>query len=231
MGFRVAFLRFKTYHWNGFLFEQSRHVRQRFKQVVAFRWSEKDRKRSENHKSETFWSQVGFWVAFLRFKTYHWNGFFFEQSRHVRQRFKQVVAFRRSEKDRKRSENHKSKAFWGQVGFWERFLRFKTYHWNGFLFDQSRHVRQRLKQVVAFRWSEKDRKRSENHKSEAFWGRVGFRVAFLRFKTYHWNGFLFEQSRHVRQRFKQVVAFRWSEKDRKRSENHKSKGFLRSGGL
>ena len=35
----------------------------------------------------------------------------------------------------------------------------------------------------------------------------------------------------MRQGFKQVVAFRWSEKDRKRSENHKSEAFLRSGGL
>ena len=206
MGFWVAFLRFKTYLWYGFLFERSRHVRQKFKQVVAFRWSEKDRKRSEKHKSEDFWSQVGFWVAFLRFKTYHWNGFLFERSRHVRQKFKQVVAFRWSEKDRKRSEQHKSEAFWSQVGFWVAFLRFKTYHWNGFLFERSKHVRQKFKQVVAFRWSEKDRKRSEKHKSEAFWSQVGFWVAFLRFKTYHWNGFLFERSRHVRQKFKQVVV-------------------------
>ena len=168
MGFWVAFLRFKTYHWNGFLFEQSRHVRQRFKQVVAFRWSEKDRKRSENHKSAAFWGQVGFWVAFLRFKPYHWNGFLFEQFGHVRQRFKQAVAFRWSGNDRKRSENNKSEAFWGQVGFWVAFLRFKPYHWNGFLFEQSRHVRQRFKQAVAFRWSEKDRKGSEKQNLELF---------------------------------------------------------------
>ena len=83
MGFWVTLLKFKTYHWNGFLLEPSRHVRQRFK-LVAFRWSEKDRKRSENHKSKAFWGQVGFWVAFLRFKTYRWNGFLFQQSRHVR---------------------------------------------------------------------------------------------------------------------------------------------------